>query len=265
MALFEYGGSGTITRMLTKLHTLLGDYLKADQLGSAVDDALAQAKESGEFDGADGADGDDGVSVVSVEQTTTSTADGGENIITVTLSNGNKATFKVKNGSKGSKGDTGETGPEGPQGEQGEKGDPGADGAAGTSVTVSNVTESTADGGSNVVKFSDGKSVTIKNGSKGSKGDKGDTGDTGPQGPAGANGSDYVLTETDKQAIADLAAALVDVSGKLDKSGGTMTGALVAQNNTNYTTKQVRNIITINKGDAFPSGANGDLCFVRKV
>ena len=178
MALFEYGGSGTITRMLTKLHTLLGDYLKTDQLDSAVDDALAQAKESGEFDGVDG------VSVVSVEQTTTSTADGGENIITVTLSNGNKATFKVKNGSKG---------------------------------------------------------------------------------PAGANGSSYVLTDEDKQAIADLAAALVDVSGKLDKSGGTMTGALVAQNNANYTTKQVRNIITINKGDAFPSGANGDICFVRKV
>ena len=81
----------------------------------------------------------------------------------------------------------------------------------------------------------------------------------------GKNGSDYVLTETDKQDIANLAAALIDVSGKLDKSGGTMTGALVAQNNANYTTKQVRNIITINKGDSFPSGANGDICFVRKV
>ena len=183
MALFEYGGSGTITRMLTKLHTLLGDYLKTDQLGSAVDDALAQAKESGEFDGVDGADGDDGVSVVSVEQTTTSTADGGENIITVTLSNGNKATFKVKNGSKG---------------------------------------------------------------------------------PAGANGSDYVLTDEDKQAIADLAAVLVDVSGKLDKSGGTMTGTLVAQNNTNYTTKQVRNIFLVAEGASLPSGANGDICLVYK-
>jgi hypothetical protein len=42
------------------------------------------------------------------------------------------------------------------------------DGADGTSVTVSSVTESSADGGSNVVEFSDGKQVTIKNGSKGS-------------------------------------------------------------------------------------------------
>lgn len=43
-------------------------------------------------------------------------------------------------------------------------------GQNGNSVTVANVTESTADGGSNVVTFSDGKTVTIKNGSKGSTG-----------------------------------------------------------------------------------------------
>ncbi len=48
-----------------------------------------------------------GVSVVSVEQTTTSTADGGENVVTVTLSNGEKSTFKFKNGSKGSTGAAG--------------------------------------------------------------------------------------------------------------------------------------------------------------
>lgn len=42
-----------------------------------------------------------GVSVVSVVQTTTATSDGGTNIITVTLSNGTKTTFKVKNGTKG--------------------------------------------------------------------------------------------------------------------------------------------------------------------
>lgn len=52
----------------------------------------------------------------------------------------------------------------------------GADGSAGkdgTSVTVKSVSESTADGGSNVVTFSDGKTVTIKNGSKGSSGTNG--------------------------------------------------------------------------------------------
>lgn len=59
------------------------------------------------------------------------------------------------------------------------KGDKGSDGKDGTSVTVSKVEESTADGGSNVVTFSDGKTVTIKNGSKGSTGAKGDKGDKG--------------------------------------------------------------------------------------
>ncbi len=48
----------------------------------------------------------------------------------------------------------------------------------GESVTVSNVSESTEDGGSNIVTFSDGKTLIVKNGSKGGKGDKGDPGDT---------------------------------------------------------------------------------------
>ena len=47
----------------------------------------------------------------------------------------------------------------------------GATGAAGTSVTVTDVAESTADGGSNVVTFSDGTTLTVKNGSKGSSGE----------------------------------------------------------------------------------------------
>lgn len=62
------------------------------------------------------------------------------------------------------------------------------DGADGTSVTVSFVSESTADGGSNVVTFSDGKTLTVKNGSKGSQGEKGDKGDTGEQGIQGVQG-----------------------------------------------------------------------------
>ncbi len=46
-------------------------------------------------------------------------------------------------------------------------------------------------------------------------------------------------------------------SNKLNKSGGTMTGILTAQNNTSYTTKQVRNI-TLSTSN--PSGGqNGDI------
>jgi hypothetical protein len=78
----------------------------------------------------------------------------------------------------------------GPQGEPGYTPVKGVDyfdgtnGKDGTSVTVSKVTTSTADGGSNVVTFSDGKTLTVKNGTKGSAGE------------------DYVLTEADKEEIA---------------------------------------------------------------
>ena len=69
--------------------------------------------------GAMGPKGDAGVGISSIEQTTTSTADGGTNVITVTLTDGTKYTFNVKNGSKGSTGATGATGATGPQGTSG--------------------------------------------------------------------------------------------------------------------------------------------------
>lgn len=83
------------------LKNLVDGKLDSSTLSDAVDDALTQAKESGEFDG---------VSVSSVIQTTTSTADDGNNVITVTLSNGTTSTFTVQNGSKGSDGAKGDTG-----------------------------------------------------------------------------------------------------------------------------------------------------------
>ena len=95
-------------------------------------------------------------------------------------------------GPKGDQGEQGIQGIQGPQGEPGAKGDKGdkgdtgsagtngKDGKDGTSVTVKSVSESAADGGSNVVTFSDGKTVTIKNGSK---------------------GNPYTLTDTDKASI----------------------------------------------------------------
>ena len=71
----------------------------------------------------------------------------------------------------------------------------GSNGSNGTSVTVKSVSESTADGGSNVVTFSDGKTLTVKNGSKGSKGDA------------------YTLTDADKNTIVNaVIAALPDAS-----------------------------------------------------
>ena len=51
-------------------------------------------------------------------------------------------------------------------------------------------------------------------------------------------------------------------SGKVSKSGDTMAGALVAQNNTNYSVAQVRNII-ISTSD--PSGGNSGDIWIKYV
>lgn len=48
-----------------------------------------------------------------------------------------------------------------------------------------------------------------------------------------------------------------ELDKKLDKSGGTMTGALVAQANTNYTTAQVRNVTMSTKSAS--GGSNGQI------
>lgn len=81
--------------------------------------------------------------------------------------------------------------------------------------------------------------------------------------------ADYFATATGLASVnstvsamqSDVTTAKTDISNlkthKMDISGGTMTGALVAQNNANYTTKQVRNIF-ISTSD--PSGgASGDI------
>lgn len=57
-----------------------------------------------------------------------------------------------------------------------------------------------------------------------------------------------------------LSTANANIANKLDKSGGTMTGALVAQSNTNYTTRQVRNVII---STADPSGGQSGDIWIR--
>ena len=112
-----------------------GDYLTQDNLQSATNAALAQAKASGEFDGNDG--------------TTPHIGDNGNWYL------GDTDTGKPSRGEtgpQGQKGDTGETGPQGPQGEtgpQGPAGPAGADGKDGagmdiTSATVGQIAKITA-------------------------------------------------------------------------------------------------------------------------
>ena len=66
--------------------------------------------------------GGNGIGIESIEQTVTSTEDNGDNVITVTMTDGSSETFTVKNGSQGSQGEKGETGEQGIQGEQGVQG-----------------------------------------------------------------------------------------------------------------------------------------------
>lgn len=151
------------TDLASDVQTSLGkadSALQESNLQSAVNTALAQAKESGEF--------------------------------------------------KGEKGDKGDTGAAGAAGTKG---------ADGTSVTVTSVSESTADGGSNVVTFSNGSTVTIKNGSKGSQGEKGDTGATGATGAKGnkgdtpVKGTDYWTAADKEEMVDDVLAALPTWTG----------------------------------------------------
>ena len=147
--------------------------------------------------GGGGGGGGGGVSpIVSVEE-----IEGGHRVnITDILG---KKSFDVMDGEDGQPGQDGAPGKDGEDGQPGQDGAPGKDG---TSVTVQNVTASNADGGSNVVTFSDGKTLTVKNGSKGSQGNPGQDGAPGKDGEDGApgyspvRGTDY-WTDADKAEI----------------------------------------------------------------
>lgn len=73
-------------------------------------------------------------------------------------------------------------------------------------VTVSSVNESTEDGGSNVVTFSDGKKLTVKNGKQGGKGDPGYT---------PVRGKDYWTTNDENAIAADISVEVAEqLAGK---------------------------------------------------
>lgn len=144
------------------IEQLAQEKLDASKLPEAVNDALEQAKASGDFKGEKG--------------------DPGES------------------GAPGEKGEKGDTGPEGPQGEKGEPGEKGADGQP------------------------------------------------------GADGKDYVLTEADKQKIAELTAPLVEVpdGGAATMQPLTFTGAV----NATYDGSEAVSVeIPVGGGGVTPCGA----------
>ena len=79
--------------------------------------------------------------------------------------------------------------------------------------------------------------------------------------------TEAVLKSTVKDALSDTSTDLplsanqgyILNTNKVNKSGDTLTGPLVANSNTNYTTKQVRNIIISTANPTSTDGANGDI------
>ncbi len=113
----------------------------------------------------DGSKGADGRGIKTVARTSGTGAAGTTDTYTITYTDNTTSTFTVYNGKNGT------------------------NGTNGTSVTVQSVSESSADGGDNVVTFSDGKTLSVKNGKTGA---------------AGKDGNDYVLTPADKSEIAEM-------------------------------------------------------------
>ena len=139
---------------LTK-HQDISGKLDRTELPAAINTALAQAAASGEFDGKDGR------GIKSIVRTSGNGAAGTTDTYTITYTDNTAGTLTVYNGKNGTNG---------------------------TSVTVKSVSESSADGGSNVVTFSDGTTITIKNGQ------------TGASGKTPVRGTDY-WTSADKAEI----------------------------------------------------------------
>lgn len=143
--------------------------------------------------GNNGTNGADGKGIKSIARTSGNGTAGTTDTYTITYTDNTTSTFSVVNGKNGTNGTNGKDGVDGEngktpyiqngywyidgvntnvkaQGVDGKDGTNGKDGENGTSVSVSKVTESTASGGSNTVTFSDGKTLTVKNGINGTNG-----------------------------------------------------------------------------------------------
>lgn len=162
-------------------------------LDNAINDALAQAKASGEFDGengkdgadgSDGADGTDGVGIREVKQTTSSTVSGGKNVVTVYLTNGSSYTFTVYNGQKGADG-TGGGG-----------GGTGADGVSVSDAAINSY-------GELVLYLSNGDEINVGR----------VVGENGEDGKTPVKGTDYWTASDKAEIVSDVLSALPTWNG----------------------------------------------------
>lgn len=137
-----------------------------------------------DLSGAQGIEGPSGADGTGIDDITISS----EGNLSIILTNGNTLHLGNIRGPKGDTGDQGAQGIQGDIGPEGPKGDQGDPGKDGTSISIINITESTEDNGNNVITFSNGQTLTIKNGSKGTQGETGVQGNQGEKGDAGTPG-----------------------------------------------------------------------------
>ena len=98
---------------LNELKEAIDDKLDASALPTAINTALAQAKESGQFDGAQGPKGDkgdDGRGIISIQQTSGDHSPGTRDTYTIYYTDGTSRQYVVYNGKDGDPGEPGEPG-----------------------------------------------------------------------------------------------------------------------------------------------------------
>jgi len=226
------------------------DAVTSEELEEEVRSAIQAAAESGEFKGDTGPSGPQGEQGPQGE-----TGPQGP------------AGVAGEKGEKGDRGETGPTGPAGPQGDKGDTGPAGADGVAGspgkdgTSITITSISESTVDGGSNVVTFSDGKTVTIKNGSKGSTGASGSNGSNGKDGVSATHswsGTTLTVTSASGASSANLKGEKGDKgdsgsAGKDGSNGSDGVGVSSVKQTTTSTADGGNNVVTVTLTDGTTS------------
>lgn len=173
--------------------------INAAEEAQKIAQSVRNDADSGKFNGApgkDGASGKDGkAATIAVGSVTTGEAGSAASVTNAGTESAAVLDFVIPQGAKGQQGEQGPKGEPGPQGEQGPKGEQGLQGPQGE---------------------------------KGAQGEQGPQGEQGLKGDKGDNGSDYVLTTTDKAEIAKQAAPLVDISARTGRK------TLDLSNNTSY-------------------------------
>ena len=160
-----------------------------------------------------GPQGATGATVVSVAvgTTTTGAAGGTASVTNVGTPTSAILNFTIPQGAQGATGSTGATGSQGSAGVKGDKGDTGTAASVAVGATISGVTPSVTNVGTNSAAIFD---FVLP------KGDTGNTGATGAQGSAGANGSAATISVGTTTTLAAGAAATVTNTGS--SSAGTL-------------------------------------------